>query len=81
MQTRIQKWGNSLAVRIPKIYAEQLGLVCESQVDLEISGGILQCKPIPEERHYDLEEMLAGITEENLHRETDTGTPVGKEFW
>jgi len=81
MKTRVQKWGNSLAVRIPKLSADQLHLNPDSQIELEIRDGSLTLKPMPAPEAYDLEEMLAGVTPEQIHAETDTGAPVGLEIW
>jgi antitoxin MazE len=79
MQTQIGKWGNSLAVRIPGVYAKDLGL--SEGMDLEVSvsgGGLLLC---PHKKEYSLEELVAQITPENLHEETDWGPAVGRETW
>ena len=80
METRIQKWGNSLAVRIPKPIAAQLGLANHSSVELSLRGTELVITPV---KHPDLKlaDLLAGVTEDNLHGEIDTGTLVGKETW
>ncbi len=80
MTTRVQKWGNSLAVRIPKAYADEIGLREDASVELNVAEGMitisLQIVNIPT-----LEELLAGITPENIHPETDWGPPVGNEVW
>lgn len=78
MKTQIQKWGNSLAIRIPKPFAAQLQLEAEASVELEVDQGTLVVRPVAAPS---LEELVALITPENLHRETDWGTPVGKEVW
>jgi antitoxin MazE len=80
MPTKIQKWGNSLGVRIPKPLAEQLGLAEGSQVDLRVRGGELVVR-LKKPREYSLPELLSRVTHENLHRETDTGPAVGREEW
>jgi antitoxin MazE len=79
MQTQIGKWGNSLAVRIPKTYAKDLQL--KEGMDLEVSllDGKLVLRPL--ERAYTLEELVAQITPENVHEETDWGPAVGRESW
>jgi len=79
MQTKIQKWGNSLALRIPKSFALNLNIKQDELVDLSIGDGKLIITPITE-KEYSLEELLAGVSEDNLHGEFDTGTPVGKEL-
>ena len=78
MNTRIQKWGNSLALRIPKAYAQQLGLRSDSAVKILIEGERLVIEPVTRET---LDDLLAQVTPENLHRETDWGVSVGKEVW
>ena len=79
MVTKVQKWGNSLAVRIPKAIARELKAESGCEVTIEVRDGELVIAPV-EEPHYTLEELLAGITPENLHEATDWGPPVGKEL-
>ena len=80
MQTKIQKWGNSLALRIPKSFALNVNIKQNELVDLSIDKGMILIKPIvPKE--YSLEKLLEGVSENNLHSEFDTGTPTGKEIW
>lgn len=82
MKTRVQKWGNSLAVRIPKSFAEDVGIYSESEVQLSLVEGQLVITPIVKaEPIYRLEDLLAGITEDNLHGEIDFGASVGDEVW
>ncbi|MEA2345376.1 MAG: antitoxin MazE [Thermoanaerobaculia bacterium] len=80
MRTRVQKWGNSLALRIPKAFAQEVGLEQDGEVDLSVEKGRLVVVP-PVTPSYTLEELLAGIRPSNLHEETDWGPPVGKEIW
>ena len=80
MQTKVQKWGNSLGVRIPRPFADQVHIGEGSIVDIEESDGQIVIKLIaPAE--YTLDELLAGITDENRHDEIETGGPVGREVW
>jgi len=80
MVNKVQRWGNSLAVRIPKPLAEDLGLGVDSQVDISVADGALHLIPLhPKTRRLD--ELLAAVTEENLHDATDWGPPAGKEVW
>lgn len=62
MKAKVAKWGNSLAVRLPKYLAEELGLTAGTMVDLEKRGATLSIEPagrkIP---HYRLEDLLAQI--------------------
>ena len=80
MRTRVQKWGNSLAVRIPKAYAAEIGLAEDLPVELSVVEGRLVVQPQPEES-LRLEDLLRGITDENLHGPWETGPAVGKEIW
>lgn len=80
MRTRVRKWGNSLAVRIPKPFAEQVGVHQDGEVEMKVEDGRLVVSPI-RRPSYELEELLDGVTEENLHGEWDTGPPAGDEAW
>jgi antitoxin MazE len=78
MDTKIQKWGNSLAVRIPKAYAEQMGLYSNSPVRISLEGERLVIESV---RRTTLADLLADVTPDNIHDETDWGEPVGNEVW
>jgi len=80
VQTRIQKWGNSLGLRIPKAFAEQAGVEAGSEVDLSLEDGDLIVRPTREPR-YKLATLVRGITNDNVHDEVETGTAVGREVW
>ena len=80
MRTRIQKWGNSLALRIPKSFATEAGLQRETSVDISLADGKLVITPIDEPKPT-IEQLLAKVTEENLHHEVDTGPATGNEVW
>lgn len=78
MFVKIQTWGNSLALRIPKAFARELGLEPGSAVNLSSrEGRLIIEKAAPVE--YNLEELVAGISEENMHYEVDYGGPRGGE--
>jgi antitoxin MazE len=79
MKTRIAKWGNSLAVRIPKAFVSDAGLEEGTDVEITFAGGKIVLTPVG--REYGLDELVAGITTENRHRETDWGNAVGHEVW
>ena len=79
MKARIQKWGNSLALRIPKSFATHSNIEQGSVVDLSLDHGRMIVEPAQEQ--YSLEELLARVTKKNLHSEVDFGLPVGKEVW
>lgn len=80
MKVKIQKWGNSLAVRIPKSFAVQTEIEQDSFVDLSILEGNIVVKPEKRKPRFTLEELLEAVTEENLHGEIEFGKPVGKEM-
>jgi antitoxin MazE len=80
MKTRVQKWGNSLAVRIPKSFAAEAGLHADAVVELSLVEGALVVQAV-KLQPLTLLELLRGITAENLPGEWDTGSPVGKEVW
>jgi antitoxin MazE len=80
MRARIQKWGNSLAVRIPKVFASEAGLHQDELVELSLVEGNLLIKPVVRVKPT-LAELIAGITDENRHSEIDFGPPVGQEEW
>jgi len=79
MRAKIQKWGNSLAVRLPKAITEKAGLGIEDEVDVDVedTGKVVLLPHI--RKTYRLEELLAGITPSNLHDEMDFGEPQGRE--
>ena len=80
MKTRMQKWGNSLALRIPKAFATEIGLKEESEVDVSLKSGKLVVAPV-EKPGVTLKMLLAKITEDNVHVEVDTGPSTGRESW
>lgn len=82
MQTRILKWGNSLGLRIPKSFAELAGVSAGSEVDLLVEDGELIVRPRrSREVRYRLQGLLKKVTARNVHREIETGKPVGREAW
>jgi len=80
MKTKVQKWGNSLALRIPKAIATEAGLGEDSPIELSLVRGNLVVQPL-DHGPPDLEELLRHVTDENLHGEWDTGPAVGREVW
>ena len=79
MRSRISKWGNSLAVRIPRNLLEASGLADGDSIELAGENGRLVITPVF--RQYGLDELVEGITPENRHTETDWGPPQGAERW
>lgn len=80
MKTRIQKWGNSLALRIPRPFAEESNLHEDSAVDVTVRNGKLVVVPM-NEPIFSLEDLVEQITPQNRHAEIETGEPVGNEAW
>jgi len=80
MQTKIKKWGNSLALRIPKTFALNANLKEDKLVDISLDNESIIITPINNKK-YSLNELLANISDENLYNEFDTGAPVGKEIF
>lgn len=80
MKTRVQRWGNSLAVRIPKTFAKEVGLEEDSPVDLRLSQGKLVLEPSAPQAPS-LNELLRRVRKSNLHVEVDTGPAQGREAW
>jgi antitoxin MazE len=80
VEAKVQKWGNSLAVRIPRPFAAELGLEEEAHVTLRVSEGAIVITPVSR-RTYRLDELLAGVRRSNLHDEVDAGRPRGDEAW
>jgi antitoxin MazE len=79
MTLHVQKWGNSLALRIPKQVAKEAHLKEGSEVNVTEQSGRIILDPV--EREVTLSELLEKVTSENLHDEQDFGAPQGKEIW
>jgi antitoxin MazE len=80
MRVRVQKWGNSLALRIPKSFATETALDSGAEVDLTLEDGRLVVTPLLGPS-YLLSDLLAEVTPQNLHSEIDTGSSQGVEAW
>ena len=80
MVTKIQKWGNSLGLRIPKSFAREANIEEGSSVDISLERDRLVIKPI-RVTQYKLSELLSKVTEDNRHEEISTGNALGKEVW
>ena len=84
MTTKIQKWGNSLAMRLPKELADSFNLKAGSQISFTTSSDGFTVRPkikikVPK---YTLEELVAGITPKNRHKLIwPDDKPRGKEVW
>jgi antitoxin MazE len=80
MKARVQKWGNSLALRIPKAFADEVGIAVDALVDISLADGKILIISVSEPA-ITLDALLAGITDDNLHSAWETGSAVGNEAW
>ncbi len=80
MKQHVRKWGNSAAVRIPASVLAAAGLKIGDSVYLHAENGRIIIEKSAS-AHATLDELLSGITTENLHEPFDWGPPVGKEIW
>ena len=80
MRVSIQKWGNSLAVRIPKAFAQDVGVSEGSVVDVSVANGRLVASPVQPVK-VRLADLLRHVKPSNLHGELTTGPAVGRESW
>ena len=78
MEAKIQKWGNSLGIRIPIGITKELSLKNGSIVDIAESENQIVIKPV---KKRTLEDLLSKVTDDNVHDEFDFGKPLGKEVW
>jgi antitoxin MazE len=78
MKTILKKWGNSLAVRIPKYIIDDAELQNNSELDIYVSEGKIILRPISK-KTFTLDSLLEGINETNIHMEIETGPSIGKE--
>ena len=82
MKTKAQKWGNSLAVRVPKHVVQETGIGPNDDLEVEVVRGKIVLTPVRETvLEYRLSDLLKKVTKKNIHRETDWGKPRGKEVW
>jgi antitoxin MazE len=79
MKTKIQKWGNSLAVRIPRSIAQDAHLGVASEVEVSSHRGEVRISSV--RRSWDLDSLLSKVTKRRLHGEVSSGPPVGREVW
>lgn len=80
MLIKVQKWGNSLALRIPKSFAREARLELGADVNLTLKDGKLIIEPVPPSQ-YQLENLLSKVNEKNIHEEYSFGKPEGRETW
>lgn len=80
MDVKIQKWGNSLALRIPKNFADETGISEGSSVEIKLEKSKIIISKLKKRKKYNLKDLLEGINKSNLHSETSTGKSVGNEI-
>jgi antitoxin MazE len=76
----VKKWGNSASVRIPASVMAAAALSLDQAVDVREEAGRIVIEPIREEA-FDLNDLVAGITDDNRHESVDSGPRTGREFW
>ena len=80
MKTRVKKWGNSLALRVPRAFAAEVGLEPDVDVEMTVVEGSLGVTSVARGGAR-LAGLLARVTEENLHEVIDSGAAAGNEAW
>jgi antitoxin MazE len=80
MEVVIKKWGNSPALRLSASLMKEAQLALDQKVTVKVLRGKIIIEPTTR-KEYKLEELVAGITPDNVHEESDFGKPVGKEIW
>ena len=80
MTIRVQKWGNSLGIRIPKALAQEVDVSRDSEVQVQAVDGKILITPV-RKKALSLRQLLSKVTISNLHTEVEDGPAVGKEVW
>ncbi len=81
MLTKVQKWGNSLAIRLPKVLSDEIDIQFDSPVEITVRDHSIVVEPVRKKMIFDLDQLLSEVTVENCHKEAEFGKPTGKEFW
>jgi len=83
MKVAFQKWGNSLALRVPKAFADEIGASDGRAAEMSVSNGklVIEVTRRRRKRRYAIDELVAGITPDNRHEEIGWGPPLGNEAW
>lgn len=81
MSTVIQKWGNSLGVRIPSDLARKQRLTEGESVEVVETKRGVEIRVVKNDRDINLSSMVKRITSENLHEKEGWGGPRGHEVW
>ena len=80
MLAKAHQWGNSLAVRIPKVIEKECGISANTDINIVRDKGNIILMPVVKKK-YSMADLLSQVTDENIHAEVKTGRPVGKEIW
>lgn len=80
MTTVVAKWGNSLAIRIPRSVAEQAQVTEGIAINFSVEGNRIVITP-QKRKKYTLDELLEGMNPDKFHPEFETGNAVGNEDW
>ncbi len=80
MTTVVARWGNSLAIRLPRALVEQVQMSEGTSISFSVSGNSIIITPHSRKK-YTLDELLEGMTPDKFHSEIDTGVSVGNEVW
>lgn len=82
MTTKVQKWGNSQGLRLPRHVLEDAHISIGDDVEITTRDGVIMISPVKRMRgKYDIKELLSNITKDYKTEEVDWGKPVGKEVW
>ena len=81
MQGVVKKWGNSAAVRIPAVVLQAAHVQLDEPVEIREEAGRIIIEKLRPTPHYNLEDLLARITDDNRHDPVDLGQPAGREIW
>jgi antitoxin MazE len=82
MVTKVQKWGNSQGLRLPRHVLEDAHINIGDDVEITTRDGVIIISPIKRIRgKYDIKELLSNIPKDYMPEEVDWGKPVGKEVW
>ena len=80
MKMKVKKWGNSLALRIPKTFADQTRIKEDGLVNLTLENNKVVITPLKEKK-FNLKDLVGKIEKKNLHNEIDFGNSEGNEIW
>ncbi len=80
MRVKFAKWGNSIGIRIPAAFAAEIGATENGSAELSVQGKCLVLEPVTGVPVFDLDALVAKITDDNRHGEVPSGNAVGNEF-